>query len=211
MSKIVIYGLKCKCHPEGGIRYVGQTKKGMTARLYVHLWNARNRESKNYGAYVYNWIRKHGEENIIYDVLEECLEEELDNREKEWIDRLREEGAKLTNIRPGGASLRGYKNPKQSENMKGERNPMYGKDRRELLSYVRSFQGPMSEENKQKMSKRVRGEGNPTAKLTEDDIRDIRGRGQYYGINADLSREFGVSANNISQIRARKIWTHVED
>lgn len=38
--KSLIYTISCSCHPEQGVRYVGQTSKGLVARKGVHLWTA---------------------------------------------------------------------------------------------------------------------------------------------------------------------------
>lgn len=209
-SKSVIYTASCVCHPEDGVRYVGQTIKGLTARKGVHFWNARKEGNRNYHSHFSNWIRKHGEDNVSFEVLEQCEESELDARELHWISKLRQEGAKLTNIRPGGASERGYKRPRQSEAMRGSRNPMYGTDRREVMAYARSFNKPMTAANREAVSKRSLGELNVKAKLTEEQVREIRAEAQYYGVSAALAREYGVSAAMISAIRLRRSWKHVE-
>ena len=208
--KSVIYTASCTCHPEDGVRYVGQTIKGSKSRAHVHLWNSRIPESKSYRGFLSNWIRKHGEENIVFQDHEICEPDALDEREKYWIAHFRGLGNKLTNIRPGGGSERGYKNPLMSERMRGSGNPMYGKDRREVMAHARSFQGPLKDSTRAIWSEQRRGEGNPKAKLTEDQVREIRATPQFYGISAALSKEYGVSAAMISAIRLRRSWTHVE-
>lgn len=205
----MIYGAYCTCHPSDGIRYVGQTSKSLNSRAYNHLWCARTPESKSYRSFRSNWIRRHREENIRFKILEECSDEELDSLEKEWIAKLRAQGNRLTNIKSGGSSERGYKSPRQSESMKGDKNPMYGRDRKAEMAYARSFMKPMTDEARAKVSERSRGEKNVKAKLKESDILKIRARDHYYGVNADLGREYGVSAQTISQIRSGKIWKHI--
>lgn len=55
------------------------------------------------------------------------------------------------------------------------------------------------------------GSGNPTAKLTEDQVREIRAR---YAGGAEtmrgLGEEFGVAGATIYLIIHRKMWAHVE-
>lgn len=208
--KSVIYGASCVCHPEDGVRYVGQTSLGVNSRKHVHFWNSRVEESKSYRSYFSNWIRKHGEENVRFDVIEACNPELLDEREKFWIKELREKGQKLTNLKPGGLSERGYRRPDVSARMRGSGNPMYGKDRREVMAHARSFNKPMTEENRRAVSERSRGERNVKAKLTESQVREIRDVPQYYGVSAELSRKYGVSAAMISAIRLRRSWKHVD-
>jgi group I intron endonuclease len=236
----VIYGLWCICHPGDGVRYVGQTRKGMKARLGVHIAHSRDVQAP-----VYNWMRKHGAENIAYAVLEVCLPEELDVREEAWIAMYRDEqGARLMNVKLGGGASSGHKNPKQAERMRGKGNPMYGKDRKEVMAYARSFQGPPSDETKRKIAESLTGRkhseeskekmkrasseawtnerkekasqarggsGNHMAKLTEDQVREIRklreDEGQSYRA---LAERFGVSEASISLMCRRLTWKHVE-
>lgn len=206
----LVYTAECSCHPDAGVRYVGQTIKGLRSREHVHLWNSRTPESKSYRSYLSNWIRKHGEENIVFRVHEVCDPERLDDRESYWISEFRLRGQKLTNIKTGGSSSRGYKVPLMSERMSGPRNPMYGKDRREVMAHARSFMKPMSEERRKAVSVRSAGEGNPKAKLTEEDVVSIRMVESYHGVNADLARQYGVTPAMISAIRLRRNWKHVE-
>lgn len=57
-----------------------------------------------------NELRVIGEENFIFSILEECSYEDLDDREKYWIDffNTQEDGYNLT---PGGQNYRGESNP----------------------------------------------------------------------------------------------------
>lgn len=146
MDRNVIYGLWCLCHPDEGIRYVGQTSRGADERLMGHISTCRFRVSRGMTLnHSQNWIIKHGYENICTTVLEVCpTPDQLDEAERRWIDYF--DG--LTNIKPGGASSRGYKLPASSERLKGPGNPMWGKDRSELMDRIRPLRGPMSEEQR---------------------------------------------------------------
>lgn len=244
--KAVIYVAWCICHPEDGVRYVGQTSKGVNSRWSVHLWNARTEGSTSYKGFMSSWIRKHGAENIVFSVLEVCTPEELDEREIFWIAFYRDQGANLTNILAGGAQPRGHKRPDHARDMSGPNNPMYGKDRKELMTYARSFQGPPSEETRAKMSAASRGrkhrpetldkmsvkgreswtrerkerfsrrysEGGVThnsAKLTRDDVREIRRLHAEDGLNyKDIAAIYGVTGGCISGICRRKTWKYVD-
>lgn len=64
--------------------YVGQTRNGFPQRFKEHLHEARRGNS----AYLYNAIRKYGEESISYEILEECPVEYLNDREIFYIDSL---------------------------------------------------------------------------------------------------------------------------
>jgi hypothetical protein len=54
------------------------------------------------------------------------------------------------------------------------------------------------------------GEAHHKAKLTEDQVREIRRRSDEGESRSDLGREFGVSATNISGIVRRKFWKHLD-
>lgn len=53
------------------------------------------------------------------------------------------------------------------------------------------------------------GERNPAARLTENTVRDIRRRCSAGELQREISREFGVSKNTISDIVRRKSWKSV--
>lgn len=65
--------------------YIGQSKN------IAHRWTQhRNRPfnplSSQYDSYFYRTIRKYGLENFTFEVVEQCSEEELNSKEKYWID-----------------------------------------------------------------------------------------------------------------------------
>jgi hypothetical protein len=55
------------------------------------------------------------------------------------------------------------------------------------------------------------GESNGSAKVTEADVRKIRGRCRNGERYVDVAPDFGISALAVSLIARRKTWTHVED
>lgn len=56
------------------------------------------------------------------------------------------------------------------------------------------------------MEARPRGARHGNAKLTEQDIREIRSRG---GLQREIAAEFGISQRTVSQIRRLEVWKHV--
>lgn len=54
-----------------------------------------------------------------------------------------------------------------------------------------------------------RGATNPKAKLTEEQVREIRARPGGYGAIPRIATEFGVAILCISRIRRRVTWTHI--
>lgn len=61
--------------------YIGQTHVSLKLRFNNHLSAAR----RGLGYVIGKAIRKHGEENFYIELLEECLIEELNDREIYWI------------------------------------------------------------------------------------------------------------------------------
>lgn len=202
-----IYAIQCKCHPERGIRYVGQTVKTVASREYHHKWTARKEGGRR--TPLHNWIRKHGEDNIEVFELDRCSEDRVDDLEKTWIARFRGAGYELLNILEGGSQPRGHKKPGHSQAMSGSGNPMFGKDRREVMAYARSFQGPPSEETKVLWSKQRTGEGNARAVLTDDAVRKLRKEEKRYGLFSEWARKYGVSPQTIYLAYYGKTWKHV--
>lgn len=66
-------------------KYIGQTTlKNPHKRFVQHLCCARHNEKK-YHYRIYEAIRKHGEQNFSFSIIEEVSNEKLDEREKYWI------------------------------------------------------------------------------------------------------------------------------
>lgn len=104
-----IYALYCSCEncDDKKPRYVGQSVEGARVRFVKHLSSAR--QGKPWA--VSRWIRKHGEENIRFEVLKSGVEvSELDDLEQALIQEL---GTSIEiggyNIQPGGNGVSGYK------------------------------------------------------------------------------------------------------
>ena len=120
-----IYGLRCTCHPDHGVRYVGQTGKGISAKLYNHKWRAANPDrGKGYRHKVYNWMRKHGIDNIYATELDSGIGQDNSNLlEKKYIDELGTFGTSMgLNLNIGGGGNAGWKQaPESIQRMKENR------------------------------------------------------------------------------------------
>lgn len=83
--------------------YVGQTTVSIKLRFQNHLSAARH--GKDY--IIGKAIRKYGKENFYIELLEECLEEELNDREIYWISYFNSTNSKFGyNISIGGNVIR---------------------------------------------------------------------------------------------------------
>lgn len=60
--------------------YIGQTKD-LSARWYKHEYNAR---SGRHG-HLYDAMRKHGIDKFTIEIIEECFDDVVDDRERYWI------------------------------------------------------------------------------------------------------------------------------
>lgn len=76
-----IYKATFKCN---GKSYIGQTRKSLSTRQKGHKRDYQRKITRFYSA-----IRSHGWEDLEWSILEECSEEDLNEREIYWIDYYR--------------------------------------------------------------------------------------------------------------------------
>lgn len=77
-------GIYSYTNKTNGKMYIGQSKN-LESRKNKHLSCAFNPNDPNFDAIIHQAFRKHGYENFEYNVLEECLVDELNDREIYWI------------------------------------------------------------------------------------------------------------------------------
>lgn len=98
MKNGFIYGLRCPL--SGEIRYVGQTLSTLKKRLKGHKFDRRHNPHK------VNWIKNLEKLELLdllkIEILEECTEEQLNEKEKFWIQKFKDDGNKLVNLTDGG-------------------------------------------------------------------------------------------------------------
>jgi group I intron endonuclease len=113
----------CLTSPSGK-KYVGQTTRTLEARLKEHI---KYNDCKS----LYAAIVKYGIENFAIETLEQCPNEELDNREKHYIHTLNTMCPNGYNIRSGGSNGFHCEDSKKrmSESKKGDKNHNFGKPR----------------------------------------------------------------------------------
>jgi len=95
-----IYALTCEFDDE--IRYVGRTTKSLRERLTRHLWQAR-KDGEACTRYLSRWIRANGYAITIRAL--ETVEDDGRDAERDWIARLRHDGAALVNTTRGGEGM----------------------------------------------------------------------------------------------------------
>ena len=186
--KNVIYGLSCKCHPERGTRYTGQTSEGAHTRFHKHAHAARSGKPWP----VARWMAKHGVENISIEVLEAAENSaDLDGLEEKWIIEL---GTMIAdgglNIRPGGNSSRGYKHGSDSKAL----GPRTWKHTPETIEKLRAASASHV------------GELGSNAKFTNKQVEEIKRRLWRGETSSDIAKDYGCRIATISYISTGDTW-----
>lgn len=92
---------------ENGKYYIGQSID-IDRRWYDHKYKAFNKNDISYNSAIHSAMRKYGLENFTLSVIEECQEEDLDKKERYWINQLNSLVPNGYNILEGGQSNRSY-------------------------------------------------------------------------------------------------------
>lgn len=184
MEKII--GIYCIENLINHKKYIGLSKD-IHRRWGEHRRTAFNSASKSYDLPIYGAIRKYGLENFSFNIIEECKEEELQEKEKYWIKYYNstENGYNLTE---GGETsyLIEEKHPKakltredvifcRKEYAKGSRSrEIYDTYFSDILTYG-GFQSMWHGNTwKNVMPEVFENNINKRQKITEEDILDIR-------------------------------------
>lgn len=201
----VIYGLRCVCHDEG-YRYIGKSIVSDRGRLRSHKYNARRDQDLP----VYRWMRKHGPENIEIETLERVEgNEALLLREIAWIADLGthvSEGG-LNCTRGGDGSL-GWKQTAESiAKANAARTARRGYEGRKPHKPRPRMDPELRRQSI--LASRARGSASGSAKLTEENVADIKMRLRNGEQQRALAAEFGVTQGNICSISKGRTWKHV--
>ena len=149
-----------------GKKYVGQTRQKLRDRMYQHR---RNKKTSG----IDGAIKKYGLENFKVEVIEECPVENLNEREKYWIEFYDCKAPKGYNLTDGGDGILNCSQStraKLSKAGKGRPSPLKGrtlsKETRDKLSASKSgknnpnYGKPLSKETRNKLSEAHMGEKN---------------------------------------------------
>ena len=159
--------------------YIGQTNN------YKERQRSHKRMEGNCWKF-YDAITQYGLDNFKWEILEECLITELDDKEKHYIKLYDTKncGYNLTN---GGSNIKGYDGkgenfwlnrlpPEEKEawiekHRKGKNNGMYGKG--DLVSGKNHFLNKMTPEKREKwIADNIAGEHNYQKSLTEEELKE---------------------------------------
>lgn len=234
-----IYGLMCKCHPDSGIRYVGQTSRSVERRLRQHIWEAnRTNRPLRQDVAVYRWIRKHGGHNIETVTLEERVDvSDLNRLETLWIDRLstfRDNGG-LNLTSGGGAGLQvsqetrqkmsdAWTEDRKAEHIKrltGKPSPTKGVPKplhiREQISKSKMGRKRDPETVRKMVATRVErgsnaGQRNGRSLITDETARTvfIDAWAQFKTMD-EIAEQYQISNHMVQRIKYRKNWQRATD
>ena len=176
--------------------YVGQTTMRFIKRFWHHRWMlSKNKHDNKHLQKAWN---KYGSNNFEFSVVyvrqnNECL----DDKEIQYIRQYNsiENGY---NIQSGGNVILCSYIPNSSRKKVGEMN------RQRLLG------SKLSDKTKLKMSKSREGSKNGFAKLTEQDVLQIKQMIQDGYKPKDIYTKFNITYGNFKMIRSGKTWKHVQ-
>lgn len=128
-----------------GKRYVGSTIK-LSHRFYEHRRNLR--KGTHFNPILQNAWDKHGENNFVYEIVEECKSQILLEREEFWIKELKsyKEECGYNICKKPRASRLGCKASietivKMKCSLSGEKHPMWGKHlKKETIQKIKELQ-----------------------------------------------------------------------
>lgn len=223
--KGVIYGLSCACHPEAGVRYVGQTSQPPAKRLMQHKSSSRYERTRRFP--VSRWINSHGADSVVMEVLAQGNTlAELDALEIEYIRKFGTYGGRGLNATIGGGGTPG------APNVLGGSGPCASlSDDQALAVYNLVLEGKVTQKSiaeslgvsKQTVTNIIQGkkyknlgldplgdqrshmphmlgESNRNSKLTNAQVLEIHKRHSLGECSDDLALEYGVSASNVNRI-----------
>lgn len=88
-----------------GKSYIGQSIN-IDKRIKEHFWKATCEKDKSFNSILHIAIRKYGAEQFIWEVLEECSVDIIDEREKYYIEKYNTISPNGYNILSGGQKVR---------------------------------------------------------------------------------------------------------
>lgn len=119
-----------------GLSYIGQSKN-IKNRISSHKQTAFNKSPSNKSYYnqFYKAIREYGLENFELEILEECTEEQLNEREMYWI-AFYDTYNNGYNMTPGGDGVKGHEGEKHPKHKLSEQQVYEIRERYNKHQYV---------------------------------------------------------------------------
>lgn len=195
---IGIYGIKNKINNK---IYIGQSSE-VWKRWARH--KAELSKNKHPNKHLLKSYKKYGKENFEFLVLEECLKEELNEKEEKWINNFPKENLYNINF--------------YITDLSGERNPFFGKthSKKNRIKFSNIAKKNIGEKNpnfgnKWTLEQKKKNALNrPRKKLVEKDVIKIKNLLLEGNFNdKEISIKFGVSRTVITRISNGTRWATV--
>lgn len=197
--------------------YVGLTSQLVEERFKEHIYRSKTNNATKFT--IHKAINKYGKENFTIIPLDTCSNKNRAKKlERKWVRSLGtcEHGY---NENEGGDVMRsGEEHPLYG--VTGEDHPHYGNKHSEETKRKMSesmsgknnpHYGGLSKELSEKLSDIRTGEGNPYAKLTESQAKEIKNLALKTDLsNMEIAKKFPVTHSTVSNIKNGKSWSHIK-
>jgi group I intron endonuclease len=190
-----------------------------SATNFKNRWKAHKSHlsnGKHHSIYLQRAWDKYGEANFLFEILELVDKDELITVEQSWLDRTKcYESTIGYNMSKFAGSRKGVKateetKKKMSASQKGNKNSLGHKHSdvskqkmKENKDYTRT------DEFKEMRRNHTRGENNPTARLTEAKVLDIRRLVKEGKSSTFIAKQFGITVQMVYSIKTYRTWKHV--
>lgn len=219
IKKTGIYQIYCKAN---GKSYYGQTND-YDRRMIEHKKNLRHRSGKKHHCvYLQNAWNLYGEDQFEFSLIEECPEDQLTIREQWYFDNYGPKDLLFNTALCAESTRRGVPLSEETKQKLrdfnlGPNNPNRGRkisdEHKKKLSIANKGSNhwhhgrPCTEEEKLKNSLSLRGENCYLAKLTWDQVYQLR-RDFYERTKTvkEITQEFNMNKSTICDILKNKTW-----
>jgi len=216
------YGIIYKVNGPTGKIYIGQTIKSLKLRKRQHSYMANKKDHRT--AFQIAILEFGGVDAFTWEQIDEAENQvELDTKEKQWIAFYNSNNAdKGYNTFSGGKDAKHTPETrrKMSEAKSGLKNHNFGKSksaetRRKISEALKginnpNFGKPIPNEIRQKMSDAHKGDKNPAAKLTENQVRQIKMALANGETGSSLAKRYKISVQTVSKIKTGLKWSHIK-
>lgn len=188
--------------------YIGQSRD-IKARYRSHRSDLRNNKHSN--EHLQNSWNKYRESNFIFRIIEKTKEECLNERERFWIKHYDSNNKELGFNKDNGGNQNKILSDETRKrisqnhaNVSGENNPFFNKKHsQESIDKFRSHPNYIAQ------MENMRGENHMKAKLTENNVIEIKQMLKNGCRLTDIANQFDVSISAISHIKQNRNWVHI--